>query len=165
MNNRFVHELHPDSKGRISIPAWIRHEYVERMNENDGSEMILTLFPYSVKISDASFNLLRTSADPNGEYDIDESALRDYCLNLVSCNKADNSGRIILSQKQLDYIGYENRVVLVVYEPRRLEMGLWGSEWDEYCRCAEDLMRGRKSKIKHLRGKEKYVISHKSGTA
>ena len=163
MNNRFVHVLHPDSKGRLSIPAWVRHDYIEKMVKDEESEMILMLSPYSVRISDSSFNLLRTSADPNEEHDIDEGALRDYCLNMVSCNKVDNSGRIILSQNQLDYIGYEDRIILVVYSPERLEMGLWGSDWDEYCRCAEGLIKDKTATKSS--GRDKHVIHHKFGTA
>lgn len=124
------YHLNLDDKGRLSVPAGLRHQLHE-MHALPATTVIITKFfedclvvyPQVVWAS-IQEQLLDLPNDPSAR-----AFLRQFCASASVCT-LDRQGRILLSPKLRQYAGIEAEV-LVIGLVKKLE--LWSpSRWEAY---------------------------------
>jgi MraZ protein len=124
------YHLSLDDKGRLSVPAGLRHQLHEMYAPQDTTVIItkffedcLVVYPQAVWVS-IQEQLLELPNDPSSR-----AFLRQFCASANVCT-LDRHGRILLSPKLRQYAGIESDV-LVIGLVKKLE--LWSPpRWEAY---------------------------------
>ena len=125
------YSLNLDDKGRLSVPASLRHQLRKMYTAPQDETVILTKFfedclvVYPQVVWDSiQEQLLELPNDPSSR-----AFLRHFCASASVCT-LDRQGRILLSPKLRQYAGIESEV-LVIGLVKKLE--LWSpSRWQTY---------------------------------
>lgn len=133
-----------DAKGRLMLPSGLRKQLdpaaQERFVLNRGFEKCLVLYPKNEwEGISAEVNKLNQYVKKNREF------IR-YFYRGASELELDNTGRLLLPKRLLDYAGAEKEVVLFAYS-NRIEVwdkktyeGLLTDEPDDFADLAEEVM-------------------------
>ena len=133
-----------DAKGRLMLPSGLRKQLdpaaQERFVLNRGFEKCLVLYPKNEWEGISSeVNKLNQYVKKNREF------IR-YFYRGASELELDNTGRLLLPKRLLDYAGAEKEVVLFAYQ-NRIEVwdkktyeGLLTDEPDDFADLAEEVM-------------------------
>lgn len=133
-----------DAKGRLMLPSGLRKQLdpaaQERFVLNRGFEKCLVLYPKNEwEGISAEVNKLNQYVKKNREF------IR-YFYRGASELELDNTGRLLLPKRLLDYAGVEKEVVLFAYS-NRIEVwdkktyeGLLTDEPDDFADLAEEVM-------------------------
>lgn len=125
------YSLNLDDKGRLSVPAGLRHQLRKMYTAPQDETVVITKFfedclvvyPQVVWAS-IQEQLLDLPNDPSSR-----AFLRHFCASASACS-LDRQGRILLSPKLRQYAGIESEV-LVIGLVKKLE--LWSpSRWEAY---------------------------------
>jgi MraZ protein len=124
------YHLNLDDKGRLSVPAALRHTLHEIYAPNDSTlvvtkffENCLVIYPKAVWL-DIQAQLLGLQNDPNSR-----AFVRQFCASANVCN-LDRQGRILIPPKLRQYAAIDTEV-LMIGVVKKLE--LWSpARWETY---------------------------------